>query len=208
MRMNYDTGVHLYNKEVYFDILNHIEKFKFITINQCGNIFYPKHKFPNQQARRSLNRLVEGGFIKVWKKIGYQNIYYNIKPITRSHPIILMDFYSLFIKNNFDIKYFATEVDFGIKVPDGVLEYINSKTGKIIPLLVEIDCFNKTKLKTLENLYDSNVVQEYYLKRYGVPIFPNVVIISATKRTDYSEKVKIIHMTHDLLEFHKYFRAS
>lgn len=195
----------LYSKEIYNKILIYLEKFDFITNQQCANIFYSNSKYALQEANRTLNKLVKAKLIKVKKTQGMKNIYYTQKPITRIHPILLMDLYSMFIKNGFEINYFAKEVNFGIKVPDGVLEYTNPQNEKIVPLLIEIDCFNKTKVKKLEELYDSNVVQKYYLKRYKAPIFPNVVILSNTQRNDYSDKVNIIHMTHDLKDFTKYF---
>lgn len=200
------SDIVLYDKPIYKNIINHIVKYDIITVKQCANIFYSGHVYGLQESQRTLNKLVKSGLIKVLKPKRKQYVYYIDKPTARPHTILLMDLYSLFIKNGFDIEYFAKEVKFGIKNPDSVVEYSSPTLDNIVPLLIEIDVTHYTRIKTLEKLYDSGIVHNYYLKRYGISLFPTVVIITDKIKKEYSNKFNIVYLDYSLNEFNQYFK--
>lgn len=201
-----NNNVVLYDKPIYKNIINHILKHDFITVKQCANIFYSNHVYGLQEAQRTLKKLSNSGLIKVLKPKRRQYVYYIDKPTDRRHSIFLMDLYSMFIKNGFEIDYFAKEVKFGIKNPDSILEYSSPSLDSIVPLLIEIDVTHYTKIKTLEKLYDSNIVHNYYLKRHGISLFPTVVIVTNKLKREYSNKFNIVYLNYSLDEFNQYFK--
>jgi len=115
----------------------------------------------------------------------------------------------MFIKSGFDIVYMSKEpVNFSIKRADIMIDIANPNSEKMYPLFIEVDNYNDTNIKTIEKLYDSEQVQNYYQQRYGMRIFPAVLIITNRIKKEYSDKFKIIYLDHNLSEFNDYFNIK
>ena len=199
--------INLYNKEVYRNILSHVRNFNFITVHQCANMFYFTSKNDDYEARRTLNRLVKSGQLKKYRQgFDSQSIYYMYDyPNVGKHEIILMDFYSLFIRYGMNIEHFQTkELEFcdrKIRL-DGLIEFSFPEDNNIYSLLIEVDCTHPTTIERLEKLYDSGEVQEMFKDKIGAEDFlPDIVIITDRPNRKQSEYFNIIYLDHKLSDF-------
>ena len=201
--------IRLYDKPIYKSIQHYIQDNNFITIKQCQNIFFSNSKFAYQEAQRLLNKMTKANLIKSFKTVTGENAYSGKKLKLSYHSIMKMNIYSMFIKSGFDIVYMSKEpVNFSIKRADIMMDIANPNSEKMYPLFIEVDNYNDTNIKTIEKLYDSEQVQNYYQQRYGMRIFPAVLIITNRIKKDYSDKFKIIYLDHNLSEFNDYFNIK
>lgn len=124
-------------------ILDHINKYGFVTINQAIDMFFNNLSFAYDIARRRLNKLADCGFVNKGKiSVSNQNIYFiNSKP---SYQYILyMDFICKLIGRDCHIQElkFNTKID---NIPINI--YVGFSKGEK-DYLYAIDCeyFRKSK---------------------------------------------------------------
>lgn len=202
-------NITLYDKPIYKSIQFHIQKFGFVTIKQCANIFYSNSKFPYTEAQRTLNKMVKGKLIKSSKAITSENIYYTSKVKNSYHSIMKMNIYSMFVKAGFEIVNISREpTQFKIKRADILMDIAKPNGQQIFPLFIEVDNYNDTNIKNIEKLYDSGQVQHYYYQRYEIGVFPTVIIVTNKVKREYSDKFKIIYLDHNLNNFSDFFNIN
>jgi hypothetical protein len=172
------------------DILRHIEKYGFITINQCATLFYDNIRTSYTGARKRLQRLTEYDMaslndgndeklLKYWiNPSSNQKVYSLDGRRVSQHSIYIMDFYSKFKIYNADILYFVKEkkymkeTDYTI-VPDAFCRYVPKGYSKSKLIVLEVDYTHKTDLNKYIEWYESGEIQQKY---GGVDIFPKILI--------------------------------
>lgn len=153
-------------------ILEFVEQYGGITINQCNKLFY-NTKYGNDTARRRLKTLAEKGYLYYDSDfVTNQRIYYS-KRKPSSHSIILMNFYSELVIRGAEILEFQREPKYTGARADGFVIFSYKNKGKI--LLLEVDLQHRTKEDKYIKLYESNYFQSKY------KTFPVTLIISNNK---------------------------
>lgn len=176
------------------NIINFINDYGYLSIQQCANIFYSNHKMKYDEARKRLKQLYNN---KLFNKITLDNnkCIYTINKSMNWHRYYLIQFISL-LYLQCKIKTFIKEyyfTDMGIR-PDGFCELIYNKN--LITLFIEIDYSHKTELNRYDKLYEDGRIQDYYEQKYGQRIFPSIVIAKENipRKPEYSNKYNIIYL--------------
>jgi len=186
------------------DIINFINNYGFLSIQQCANIFYTDNKMKYDEARKRLKKLYDN---KLLHRLFIDNnkiVYTSNHKFVNWHRYLLIQFYSLLCQYG-KINTFITEyqfTDMGIR-PDGFFELIFN--NQLISMFVEIDYSHNTELDRYEKLYKDGRIQEYYKDRYGKVIFPEVVVVKKNipKNLLYSNNYKIIYLDFTFNDFSK-----
>ena len=186
------------------DIINFINIYGFLSIQQCADIFYTNNKMKYDETRKRLKKLYDN---KLLHKISIDNnkiVYTSNHKSVNWHRYLLIQFYSLLCQYG-EINTFVTEykfMDLGIR-PDGFFELIFN--SQLISMFVEVDYSHDTELDRYEKLYKDGRVQEYYRDHYGKAIFPEVVIIKKNipRKTIHSNNYKIIYLDFNFNNFSK-----
>ncbi|WP_097025435.1 hypothetical protein [Clostridium peptidivorans] len=156
------------------NIIQFIDKFDGITINQCAKLFFNNANYGKDLARKRLKKLSDNNVLKYeddW--VTNQRVYF-IKKKPSSHSIMLLNFYSELIETGVEIIEFQKEYKIdNICRPDGFIVFQYHNKGKMA--FIEIDMSHKTDLSKYEKLYDTELFQREY------NTFPEVIIISSTQ---------------------------
>ncbi|WP_454053583.1 hypothetical protein [Clostridium sp. Marseille-Q7071] len=163
------------------DILEFIDEFGGITIEQANKIFF-RTKYGYDTAKRRLKKLKEEGLLKVDKDfLTQKNVYYTHKKPS-SHTVLLLNIYAEFRSLEVEIVHFEKEFKILNKRADAMMVVKHKSVAKI--LLVEIDINNKTKDNKYQKLFETGEVQ----KAYGT--FPIVLVVEKERiRKAKREKV-------------------
>lgn len=161
----------LTNKDA--QILEFVEQYGGITINQCKSLFF-NTKFGYDTARRRLKALHQEGYLKADRDfLSDRIIYYNYKKLS-SHKILLLDFYSKIIEEGAEVVLFKREFKTPGARADGFIIYKYKNIAKM--LLIEIDINNKTKVDKYVKCYEEG----YFQRQFGA--FPLVMIVEKKKK--------------------------
>lgn len=183
-------------------ILNFIEDFGFITSNICANVCYKNNKYPYNQACRKLKEMTDNKWIKRYKDNKTSEYIYvdNLSKNLSNHKYILIELYSYIYKNADSIEYFKLEEPWISNKYRSDAHIVYIKNGKLRGLLVEIEFYHKLDVNKYQEIYESNEVQNWYIDKYDLNVFPTVLIVNATgnprlisdyyniKYTDYTFK--------------------
>lgn len=173
----------MYKKDRDNKILNFIEEYGSITINICANLFFSNANNKYDLARKRLRILYNNKYIKRYKEVGAEVIYYLNKSL-KPHDLKLLEVYSklssignvvTFEKEKVILCPNKRKIDgfMEIEVEEG--EYINT-----YPLIVEIDYTHNTHLNKIKDIYNSN----YFQDMYG--FLPIILIV---KRNQWDKKL-------------------
>lgn len=187
-------------------ILCFIEEYGGITIEICNKIFFHELKFGYPSAARRLKIMHKNRLLKKRKNIKNENVYYSSdKPISL-HATYLLRLYAELVSANFKILNFEREFRIGSEYRiDGLIEIGISMGDKLkhLALAVEIDLNHSGGFERLENIYESNVLQEYFKNKYRTnkAIFPTFIICSRAlpRKERYSENFNINYITFEEL---------
>lgn len=163
-------------------ILNHIERFGFITIQQCADLIYYTVKNKYTCARKRLNILSQmdwncvddnkkNKLIKKSVNIATgKSIYSYDGRNVSEHSILIMDFYVQMKINGVEILDYIQEKHWmkGKVISDALCKY--KYEGKTKILLLEVDYTHDTELNKYIALYNSNEIQTIY------KCFPPVIL--------------------------------
>lgn len=186
-------------------IYNHIEQYKFASIEQIQKIFFKEQKYSYDIARRRLNKLVSNDYLKCSRNfITNQNIYYldtQYKKVSL-HSIILMDFYAELCNSNAKILNFEKEKEWldGKIRSDGFCIY--EFNGYRFYNLIEVNAsHNKLNLEKYESLYNTGELQE------SCGVFPTIILIDdmTHKEEPTLKNIEVLHLDFYLNNFPKIF---
>ena len=164
-------------------VLNFIEKYKSISINQASNIFF---NTSYEGARRRLKQLEEMKYIKSYiLKDTKEKAYYMNKKLSK-HDLLVNDFIGEIKKRGGDIIQFITQPTYLNKKirPDAFI--IFSLKEMVYFILLEVDLHHYTsniKMKVYEELYKSGELEK---ECYGT--FPIILIARPTKGIRYNSR--------------------
>jgi hypothetical protein len=176
-------------------ILNHIEHFKFITIQQCADLFFYNVKSRYTCARKRLNILsqIDWGYIdeknknKLIKKstniaTGKISYSYDGRNVSE-HSTLIMDFYTQMIINGAEVLEYVKEKRWmnGKIISDAFCKYKYRGITKI--LLLEVDYVHDTELNKYTALYNSNEIQTIY------KCFPPIVLVNRYETKQIPDKL-------------------
>lgn len=191
----------LYSRPIYNNISAHIENYGFITINQCANMFFPNGKNSYDSARHVLNRMVKENKIEKFRENTREEAIYYFDPKWKIPPksrMILMNFYSLLLKNGAIIDYFKPEEDqWGSRfVADALMAYhFEANKTRMFSFLIEVVRTSPSTKERFLEMYYNRTLQDYMEKLFGVKdYFPNVLIITDKPRKYDIEEFDIINI--------------
>lgn len=167
------------------DILEFIDNYGFITVNQCANIIYKGNKKPITQAQQKLKLLYDNKILK--RTLYYTGVYVYSKTTSKPtmHKMLLLDLYS-YIYNKYEVVYFEKESRWELskRRNDGHIIFI--KDCNPIGLLLEIDYSHATTKNKLDDIYKTGEVQKWYLDNYEEEYFPTVLIVNSSGAISYN----------------------
>lgn len=189
------------------NIINFIQNYGYLSIQQCADIFYKDHKMKYDESRKRLRQLYNNKLINRLIISNNKCIYIDLNDNRKKlnwHRYYLIQFYCLLIKYG-AIKTFIKEYEFkdmGIR-SDGFCELIYN--NKLITMFIEIDYSHNTQIDRYDKLYEDGRIQDYYLKKYNQSIFPEVVIVKENipKRITESDNYNIIYLDFSLSNFER-----
>lgn len=169
------------------EIINALEQFEGLTINQLGHMFFPSNEYNYYYARNKLKLMQNKGLINAYRDIDKnKKIYFigNKLPDISMHRMVLMDFYSYLVYSGCEIKDYKFEYRWldGKYRSDGIFFIEFNEVMQII--VVEVDFTHKTDLKKYEFLYESRECQN----KFGT--FPTIFIINS-KGNKYEYKFNV-----------------
>lgn len=164
-------------------ILDHINKYGFITNRQCAAIFYKGNKQALLQAQTKMKLLFDNGIVKRDEfRLTKEFVYMNETKTVSDHKMYVMNLYA-YLYNRFDIKYFKYEQSWNCKKRNDA-HIIIEKHDAFIGILCEIDLFHKTSQEKLDVLYRSGEVQQWYSDNYNIQeYYPLILIVNGNSKT-------------------------
>lgn len=166
------------------EILNFIEDYGFITINICSSIFYKNNKQRYNQARVKLKNLYDNKVLKRWEHpYSGEYIYQFDSKRISDHAKYMLDLYAAVNLLVDKIDYFKLEEPWmgNARRNDAHIVYI--KDDYLGAFLVEFEKYNTTSVKKIDEIFESNEVQEWYKERYGDYFFPTILLVTPTGRS-------------------------
>lgn len=165
-------------------ILDHINKYGFITNRQCASIFYKGNKQPLLQAQTKMKLLYDNGLVAREEfRMTKEFMYMNEVKIVSDHKMYVMNLYA-YLYNKFDIKYFKYEESWRISKKRSDAHIILEKDDSIIGILCEIDLFHKTGQNKVDLLFETGEVQAWYEENYKLAdYYPLILIVNGNGRT-------------------------
>jgi hypothetical protein len=177
------------------DIMHFIEQYGFLTTKICGSLFYKDNKFPIDQSRRVLNRLVANKDIVCHKdKYGKELIYQFKKEVVSDHNYYLLNLYAEINSIVTQVDYFKLETTWSRtnRRSDAHLIFHNRINGKDLGkgYLIEFDKYHKTNPKEkYGQIYDSEEIQDWYKENYGFEnYFPDVLVVNYSGKCVKSDR--------------------
>lgn len=171
-------------------ILRHIDKFGFLTINQCYNLYFNHAKYGKDLARKELVKLEDMNLIKrgkVKNHITNEMVFYKDK-LPSSHRIILMDFYSELQKEGVEIKEFEIEKKIENVRSDAFIKcQLNDYE---LYAFVEVVITNQVDFKKYEELKEKNILQE------KIGMFPMIIVIGENILKYRGNKINVKYLNY------------
>lgn len=199
-------------------VLQFVEEFGAITINETRNIFYNTQIKGYEIARRRLGKLVSYKKLNVYRDMDLNlNIYTMGKKMTQ-HGILALDYYSELVRLGANIVYFKQEQPWLIDLSTKKAKY-NSDAyccyyfeGKVYFDIVEVVKTKNVETQKYIDIYNSKEAHilndEIYKQLGGKPrnLFPRLVIIDNVKHKNdlcINDNVKIIQLDFRLKNISK-----
>lgn len=193
-------------------VIQHVEEYGFITIEQCKNIFYNDIVYGYDVSRVRLLKLTQSEYLKSSRvQILNSNIKFfytedKYKKLSL-HSKLLMDYYSKLIECGVlqeDISLFKKEYTWmdGKYRSDGFIKF--AFAGFDFYQIIEVIASNTDiKLKKYEDIFDSK-------EAHGIceGTFPRIIVIDDVihkKSIDLERGITIIQLNHKLNNFAQIF---
>lgn len=199
-------------------VLQFVEEFGSITINECRNIFYDTQIKGYEIARRRLSKLVSYKKLGVYRDMDLNlNVYYMDKKLTQ-HGILALDYYSELIRLGASIIYFKQEQPWMIEPSTKKAKYFSDAyccyhfEGKVYFDIVETVKTKNIETEKYLDIYNSKeahvLSDEIYKQLGGKPrnLFPRLIIIDNVKHKNdlfINNDIKIIQLDFKLKNISK-----
>lgn len=201
------------------EIFEFIDDFGFITIQQCAKIMFKGHKRAYEEARTKLKRLADNGILnsdifplgscKVFTlpAVEYQR---NIS----EHRMVLLNLYAEIYNHADNVQFFKIDQQWKMspkkREVDGHIVF-TMKEGTdeeyAKTFFIEVDVTHKTKQNKYEEIYNSQVVQEWYKDHFGEEVFPDILIVSRIipkKKLENTENYSYFYTDYNFTNLHKF----
>jgi len=195
-------------------ILQFVEEFGSITINQCSNMFFNTQTQGYEMSRRHLKKLSNYKKIEITRDAYCNRNVYHMGKIPSYHTILILDYYTELIKNGAHIVYFKREQSWLNKsyFSDGYCCY---KIGeKVIFDIIEVIRTKNIETDKYIDIYKSGEAHELcddiYRKLGGAKreLFPHLIIIDDVRHKKdlyVNDDIKVIQLDFKLSDFSKLF---
>lgn len=166
------------------EIIQFVEDYGFITINICSSIFYKNNKQRYNQARVKLKNLYDNKILKRWKHpYSGEFIYqFDCKRIS-DHSKYMLDLYAKINLLVDKVDYFKVEEPWMNNARRNDAHIVYVKDNLLGAFLVEFEKYNTTSVKKIDEIYESNEVQEWYKDKYGEYFFPRILLVTPTGKS-------------------------
>lgn len=206
----------MYLTDTDHEVLQFVEQYGAITINQCRNMFYNTQVKGYEIARRRLGKLVSYKKLNVYRDMDLnQNVYTMGKKISQ-HGILALDYHSELVKLGVNMIYFKQEQPWIIVnnkpsyFSDAYCCY--SFEGKVYFDIVEAVRTKNIETQKYTDIYNSKeahiLSDEIYKQLGGQPrdLFPRLIAIDDVKHKNdlyINDDIKIIQLDFKLKNISK-----
>jgi len=197
-------------------ILQFVEDYGSITINQCQSMFYNTQYKGYEMARKHLSKIVGYGRLIVYRDDYCNKNVYHFGKKPSYHGILALDYYSELIKNGANIIYFKQEQPWMIinNKPKYCSDaYCCFSIGKkVIFDIIEVVRTKNIEVDKYTDIYNSreahDLCDELYRQMKGekLDLFPHLIVIDDVQhRKDLyiNDDIKIIQIDYKLTNFAK-----
>lgn len=175
-------------------ILQHIEAYKGITIQQAYRIFFKDKAYGLDYARKRLRILNEQGFIKYkTDRVTRKRIYYTNKAF-REHDMYIMDFYSWIVFHGGEILEYIPNRKAGSKSSDGYFKF--KFQDHIYPYFLEVNLYNKADMKKYEDYFSTGEIQKELKGK-----FPLIAIVDDNENIYKSKNFNTVQINYAMQNF-------
>lgn len=206
----------MYLTDTDHEVLQFVEQYGAITINQCRNMFYNIQIKGYEIARRRLGKLVSYKKLNVYRDMDLnQNVYTMGKKISQ-HGILALDYHSELVKLGCNMVYFKQEQPW-IIVDKKPMYFSDAYCCYIFEGKVYFDIVESVRTKNIEvqkyiDIYNSKeahiLSDEIYKQLGGNPknLFPRLIVIDDVKHKNdlyVNDDIKIIQLDFKLKNISK-----
>lgn len=185
-------------------IILHLEKYKYATIEQLEKIFFREQKNSYNIVRRRMAEIKKAGYVKAIRDIEINKVVYVYDDGKSKgpdmHRLIILDILATLHQQGFNVKTFEVEKAWkGGEIRSDAFTVFTLENAKIRnQFFIEVQLSNHPcNLDKYDNLYDTGEVQQYL----GRDIYPRILYIS-DRKTEYNVKhSKVIQLDTKLNEF-------
>lgn len=199
-------------------IINHIDKYGFITIKQAHKIFFTDRRCGYDLARRRLAKLTEQGHMLSYMdylSTNPEKIFYLVDDYKypSRHTILIMDAYAEIVSLGAKIMYFKREQDWkeSNRRSDGYAIFLSG--GYLYEVFIEviyhIGSDQKSRIEDMSNKYykileseeSSDIVSEVMNRDDEVPTNKVILIVNSDEKKQEIEdfgEAKILNVNYNL----------
>lgn len=159
------------------NIINFINDYGFITINVCADIFYKGKSNPIHQARVKLSTLADNNVVTKYRLENGEYLFQTVSKNISEHRRYMVKLYG-YLYRNFDIEYFKLEEVWKVSNKRSDAHIIVHNGERRVGLLIEFEHYHNTKKDKLDEIYNSNEVQQWYMDKYNVSYYPITIMIT------------------------------
>jgi hypothetical protein len=195
------------------EILNFVESYGSITIDQCKKIYCTNCSRGDVIARRRLSKLVQFDKLKVGKdKITNQNVYYMDKKLS-FHDLLSISYYAKLIESGSRMSHFKRVKQWSNELKSDA--FICHHVGNEVMFdILEVVRTHAPDLDKYKRLYDSTVPQKYcsamYKKLTGKDTIciPRLILIDEVRHKKplfINQDVDIIQLDFEMRQIAKIY---
>lgn len=185
-------------------IILHLEKYKYATIEQIEKIFFKQQKHSYSIARRRMQEIKKAGYIKSNRDIETNKVVYvyndSKSKLPDRHRLITLDILAN-LHYNFNVKSYEVEKVWqdGKIRSDAFTVFTLENTKNRYNYFIEVHLSNnEPNLEKYDTLYETKEVQQYL----GREVFPRILVISDRSVVAHNVKhTKVIQLNTKLDEF-------
>lgn len=186
-------------------IILHLEKYKYATLDQIQKIFFKEQTHSYTIARRRMAEIRKAGYVKSVKDVELNKLVYiyndsKIKPPDR-HRLIVLDVLATLHYNGFNVQTFDVEKFWqnGAIRSDAITVFtLESNQKRRYQYFIEVQLSNnECNLEKYDVLYKTGEVQEYL----GRDIYPRILLVTDREINSYCASCTIIKLNTKLDEF-------
>jgi len=199
-------------------ILQHVEEFGFITINETQNMFYNTQGHGYEIARRHLSKIVVSGKLSVFKETYCNKNVYYMKDKPSYHSILLMDYYSLLVRSGAFIRSFERKQPWMNKKYNSDAFCMYTLGDNVFFDIIEVVRAKGVDVNKYKDIYESKDAHDICDGLYNLleenneserpNEFPRLVVIDDVEhnsRLSIPDDITIVQLDYNLSEFSRLF---